>query len=112
MEISAAMNIHDLAMNQKVQQQTDVEKKKDQAATEKDINENINLGVVEKNLVEKEAGFTANEVHQQEDLQALSIRVERQSDTQAAKEAVDPSKSREDEKAIPNKIGSMVDIIT
>ncbi len=107
MEISAAMNIHDLAMNQKVQEQTDVEKKKDQSATEKDINENNNLGVVE-----KKAGFMANEVKRQEDLQALSIRVERQSDTQVAKEAVDPSKPSEDEKAMPNKIGSMVDIIT
>jgi len=106
MEISAAMNIHDLAMTKTVRNHADAREKQ----------EKLNMRPAEeitdqKRDVEKDPGALANTATQQVDPQAKSLKIERQVDTQAAKENVPGAEGREST-STPGGTGTLLDIMT
>ncbi len=106
MEISAAMNIHDLAMTKTVRTRTDAHEKQ----------EKLNMRPAEKVEDQKrdtESGPSVldNTATQQVDPQATSLKIERQVDTQAAKENVSGAEGKEPTNT-PGGTGSLLDIMT
>ncbi len=106
MEISAAMNIHDLAMTKTVRNRADAQEKQ----------EKLNMRPAEeiadqKKDAENGPGALANTATQQVDPQAASLKIERQSDTQAAKENVPGAEGKESSNP-PERTGSLLDIMT
>lgn len=106
MEISAAMNIHDLAMTKTVRNRADAQEKQ----------EKINMRPAEeiadqKKDAENGPGALSNTATQQVDPQSTSLKVERQVDTQAAKENIPGAEGKGSTNA-PGGTGTLLDIMT
>jgi len=113
MEISAVMNIHELAMNNKIQQQSEEKEKKDQIKQLADAREKTKTHDTNKGQDETSVNLLSNIVNFQEELQALTTRVERQVDAQAGREIVDQSQAEGTiDTTPPRELGKMVDVIT
>ncbi len=106
MEISASMNIHDLAMTKTVRNRADAQERQ-----EKQNMQPADEVTDQKNDAEKGPGALDNKATQQLDHQATSLKVERQIDTQAIKENVPGAEGKGTTNA-PGKTGALVDIIT
>ncbi len=109
MEISAAMNIHDLAMTKTMRNQADAQEKQEKQ-------EKLNMRPAEeiadqKRDAENGPGALANTATQQVDPQATSLKIERQVDTQAAKENV-PGAEGKGSSNTPGGTGNLLDIMT
>ncbi len=106
MEISAAMNIHDLAMTKTVRNRADAQEKQEKLNTRpaEEIAD-------QKKDEENGPGALANTATQQVDPQAASLKIERQVDTQAAKENV-PGAEGKDASNTSGGTGTLLDITT
>jgi hypothetical protein len=107
MEISAAMNIHDLAMTKAVRHRAEAQDRQEKMHIQKQEQRKHQTGTLE----ESPEAMT-NTVQQSTDPHLTSTRVERQVDTQAAKETVAGSEGRDATKTNLKETGNLVDIIT
>ncbi len=106
MEISAVMNVHDLAMTKTVRNRTDAQEKQDK----------INMRQADevadqKRDAETGPGALDNTTTQQVDPQAASLKVERQVETQAAKENVSGAEGKGSSNT-SGGTGTFLDIMT
>ncbi len=108
MEISAVMNIHELAMNRIVKQQADEQARKEQEAESKSRLKKLIVETDDKDRI----GPMTITVEQQNDPQAAKLRVERQVDIQAARETIQQAEGRKEAQLERTVSGSVVDIIT
>ncbi len=111
MDTSASMNIHDLAMHQIIQQHHSKNKKEKTLPPGSVMEPQLNKGHRDLKPTGSEVLFNATV--RQPDIQAQSIRVERQQDVQAAKETVSQSDSGPSNvKADGRESGKLIDIMT
>ena len=107
MNISAVMNIHEIAANKAVTKWADSQSRQNKANTAANIQKPAPEEKAEKNSpLEAYPALFANSVQQKDDPQAVSTRVERQMETQGTKQAVAHAH------ATNQKLGTLVDIIT
>lgn len=113
MDISAVMNIHDLAMNQTIKQQAEVQERQEKMHEQIKTQE-ANQTAMMANETPSEAHPAAmtNTVEQQEEPQSAKIRVERQVDMQAAKETVRETEEKGQANAGSQETGTLIDVIT
>ena len=107
MEISAAMNVHELAMTKAVRHRAEAQDRQEKMHTQKQEQKKHQTGALE----ESPEAMT-NTVQQPTDPHLTSTRVERQVDTQAAKETVAGAHGRDAAEADLRETGNLVDIIT
>lgn len=113
MDISAVMNIQELAVNQAVKHQADAQdrqEKMNQQKEERDVNKAGAL--INKTHLEEGPGALSNAGQQQIDPQSTSIRVEKQVDVQAAKETVQGTDNKNAAEDNLTNMGTLLDIIT
>lgn len=113
MDISAVMNIHELAMTKAIKHQADVQERQEkmhQQMESQEANQTKPMG--NKTRVEEHPGTFTNKVEHQADPQAAKNRVERQADTQAAKQTVRFGEEKGQEKKSLYQNGSFIDIVT
>ncbi len=113
MDISASMNVHDLAMTKPIRQQADAQtrqEKVNQQIEAKDANQTSMIG--NETPLEAKPGALTNTVEQQEDPQAATIRIERQVDAQAAKETAQEVEMKRLAQKGPQENGTLINIIT
>ena len=113
MDISAVMNIHDLAMTKTIRQQADEQERQgkiNQQIERQEANQTAMIG--NKTPLETHPGVLTNSVEQQADPQTAKIRVERQVDAQAAKKTVQESAEKGPSNGGSRATGTLIDITT
>lgn len=113
MDISAVMNIHDLAMTKTIRQQADSQERQgkiNQPIEVQEANQTAMIG--NKTPLETYPGALTNTVEQQADPQTIKIRIERQVDAQAAKKTVQGSEEKGQSNGGSQATGTLIDIKT
>ena len=108
MEISAVMNIQELAVNKAVRLHADAQERQEKLNQQKELQAASETGVLNnKTPMEKDIAALSNTAEQQMDPQLTSSKVERQVDAQAVKETIPGAEGK-------NKLGTgyRVDIVT
>ena len=107
MEISAVMNIQELAVNKAVRLHADAQERQEKINQQKELQAASEGVLTNKTPVEKDIAALSNSAQQQLDPQLTSSKVERQVDAQAARETVPGAEGK-------NKQGTgyRVDIVT
>ena len=106
MEISAAMNVHELAMTKAVRHRAEAQDRQKKMHLQKQEQKLHQSGALE------ESEAVTNTARQQIDPHLTSTRVERQVDAQAAKETVAGTEDKDAIETNLRETGNLVDIIT
>jgi len=113
MDISAVMNIHELAMTKTIRQQVDAQERQEKMQQHMEMQEANQAKMMEnKTRLEDYPGAFTNQVEHQADPQAVKNRVERQVDAQAAKQTVQFGEEKGQGKAGLHQNGTVIDIVT
>ena len=113
MEISAVMNIQELAVNKAVRLQADAQERQEKVNQKKELQSASETGVLgNKTPLEKDAGVLSNTAQQQVDPQLTSSKVERQVDAQAAKETILGAEGKNTVEEGVQGTGDLLDIMT
>jgi len=113
MEISAVMNIQELAVNKTVRLHADAQERQEKINQQKELQAASETGVLNnKTPLEKDIAALSNTAQQQLDPQLTSSKVERQVDTQTAKEMIPGAEGKNTSGESIQETGSLVDIVT
>lgn len=113
MEISAVMNIQELAVNKTVRLHADAQERQNEINQKKEMQGANEPGILDnKTLSEKDSAAISNTAQQQLDPQLTSSKIERQVDSQAAKETVPGAEEKPMSGKGTRETGHRVDIVT
>ena len=113
MEISAVMNIQELAVNKAVRLHADAQERQEKINQQKELQAASETGVLNNKMpLEKDITALSNTAQQQLDPQLTSSKVEKQVDTQAAKEMIQGAEGKNTSGESIQETGSLVDIVT
>jgi len=112
MEISAVMNIHEMAINETARQQTDAQAKQEKINQQTDPQESVQTKTMGDKAPLETPSTLTNTVQQQIGPQEAKISVERQVDAQALKETLQRAEGKENTQSETLEPGSLVDVIT
>lgn len=112
MDISAVMNIHDLAIHKTIRQQADAQARQETLYQQIQAEEAEKKAAIEDKKHLETTGALTNKVDQQEDPQAVKIRIERQVDAQAAKKTTQGTEENGQKSTELREAGTLINIIT
>ena len=112
MDISAVMNIHDLAMTKTIRQQADAQERQGKINQRNQMQLTGQTAVIEGKTPLGTPGPLTNTVIQQTDPKSAKIRVERQVNAQAAKKTVRGAEKKGPPHRGSQTTGSLINITT